>query len=306
MEQGITGLSCLLEPALFRKRGLVLNIQQNHRISSMKYDNRPIGVFDSGLGGLTAFKELRQQLPQEDIIYFGDTGRLPYGTKSRETIIRYASQDVDFLLQHQVKMIIAACGTVSANIPKDFTKFLPVPFTGVVTHTCAAACAAAKGGHIGVIATPATIRSGAYEMLIHSISPEAKVTSAACPLFVPLVESGFIQRDNPVTRLIVEQYLSPLRCSNVDVLILGCTHYPLLADVIGDYMGESVTLIDSGRSAALYAKDFLSEQGLLASQDKGPGTNHFYVSDSAEDFSEVASVFLGEAIRGEVSRVAVG
>lgn len=284
-------------------------MQQNRRISPIEYDNRPIGVFDSGLGGLTAFKELRQMLPQEDIIYFGDTGRLPYGTKSRETIIRYASQDVEFLLQHQVKMIIAACGTVSANIPEDFTKYLPVPFTGVVTHTCAAACAACaaeKGGHIGVIATPATIRSGAYEKQIHALSPETRVTSASCPLFVPLVESGFIQRDNPVTRLVVEQYLSPLRHSHIDVLILGCTHYPLLADVIGDYMGESVTLIDSGRSAALYARNFLAEHGILASSDKGPGTNHFYVSDSTEDFSEVASVFLGEAIHGEVSRVAVG
>lgn len=278
-------------------------MHQNSLQSLSTYDNRPIGVFDSGLGGLTAFKELRRLLPHEDIIYFGDTGRLPYGTKSKETIIRYASQDVAFLLQHQVKMVIAACGTVSSNIPENFAESVPVPFTGVVSHACAAACSATKSGHIGVIATPATIKSGAYEKHIHFLSPDIKVTSAHCSLFVPLVESGFIQRDNPVTKLVAEQYLSPLRDAGIDVLILGCTHYPLLSDVIGDFMGNSVTLIDSGRAAAVFSRDFLSSRQMLASPEKGSGSNHFFVSDSIEGFSEIASVFLGEAIHGEVSRV---
>lgn len=294
------------QTALFGKGWGLLRIEQKINVSPLDFDNRPIGVFDSGLGGLTAFKELRRLLPREDIVYFGDTGRLPYGTKSRETIIRYAGQDVEFLLRHQVKMVIAACGTVSANVPVDFGDSVPVPFTGVVAHACAAACAATRKGHIGVIATPATIRSGAYEKQLHAFAPSLQVTSAHCSLFVPLVESGFIQRDNPITRMVAEQYLSPLRDSGVDVLILGCTHYPLLAEVIGDYMGDSVTLIDSGRAAAGYARDFLTQRHMLADPGRGAGTNRFYVSDSIEGFSEIAGIFLGETIRGEVSRVAVG
>lgn len=270
------------------------------------HDNRPIGVFDSGLGGLTAFKELRRLFPREDIVYFGDTGRVPYGTKSREIIRRYARQDVEFLLQHQVKMVVAACGTVSANISPDFAGSIPVPFTGVVGHACAAACAATRRGHIGVIATPATVRSAAYEKELKALSPQVKVSSTPCALFVPLVESGFIRKDDPIPRMAVERYLAPMRSSGVDVLILGCTHYPLLADIIGEFMGSEVTLIDSGKAAAEYARRFLTEQGMLAAPDKGPGENRFFVSDSIEGFSEVAEIFLGETIRGEVTQVAVG
>lgn len=271
-----------------------------------RHDNRPIGVFDSGLGGLTAFKELRRLFPREDIVYFGDTGRVPYGTKSREIIRRYARQDVEFLLQHQVKMVIAACGTVSANISPDFANSIPVPFTGVVSHACAAACAATRRGHIGVAATPATIRSAAYEKELKSLSPQIKVSSIPCGLFVPLVENGFIQRDDPIALLTVERYLAPMRSSGVDVLILGCTHYPLLADIIGEFMGPEVTLIDSGKAAAEYARRFLTEQAMLAAPDKGPGENRFFVSDSIEGFSKVAEIFLGETIRGEVKQVAAG
>lgn len=265
----------------------------------------PIGVFDSGLGGLTAFRELRRLLPHEDIIYFGDTGRVPYGTKSRETIIRYARQDVDFLLGQKVKMVIAACGTVSANIPADFADTLPVPFTGVVQHTCAAAISATRTGHIGIIATPATIRSQAYETHIRSLAPQMRVTAAHCALFVPLVENGFIQRDNPVTRLVAEQYLAPLRETDLDTLILGCTHYPLLAEVIGEIMGPSVTLIDSGRATAMYASSYLQEHHLLNLSDK-PGSNRFFVSDSIDGFVDVANIFLGGDIQGEISRIHIG
>ena len=274
-------------------------------MTEMNLSRCPIGVFDSGLGGLTAFRELRRLLPNEDIIYFGDTGRVPYGTKSRETILNYARQDVDFLLGQKVKMVIAACGTVSANVPEDFADSLPVPFTGVVQHTCAAAVKTTKTGHIGIIATPATIRSKAYETYIHRISPETRVTALHCSLFVPLVENGFIQSDNPVTRLVAEQYLAPFFGTDVDTLILGCTHYPLLADVIGQILGESVRLIDSGRATALFASEYLREHGLLT-PDQTPGTNRFYVSDSIDGFVDVANIFLGGDIHGEVSRIHIG
>jgi len=265
----------------------------------------PIGVFDSGLGGLTAFRELRRLLPHEDIIYFGDTGRVPYGTKSRETILRYARQDVDFLLGQQVKMVIAACGTVSANVPEDFADSLPVPFTGVVQHTCAAAVNTTKTGHIGIIATPATIKSRAYEKCIRQLSSQMRVTALHCSLFVPLVENGFIQRDNPVTRLVAEQYLAPFFGTDVDTLILGCTHYPLLAEIIGEILGPKVTLIDSGRATALFASSYLKEHGLLSPKET-PGTNRFYVSDSIDGFVDVATIFLGGDINGDVSRIHIG
>lgn len=264
--------------------------------------NRPIGVFDSGLGGLTAVKELRKLLPHEDIVYFGDTGRVPYGTKSRETILRYAQQDVEFLLTCKVKMILAACGTVSSNIPKDFARQLPVPFTGVVEHACDAAVKATKKRHIGIIATPSTIRSGAYEAHIHLIAPDIQVTAAPCSLFVPLVENGYIQQDNPVTRLVAQQYLAPLKQANPDTLILGCTHYPLLAPIISDIMGPEVTLIDSGQTAARYTAQYLQDHAMLCEPCRR-GTNRFYVSDSTEGFADVAGIFLGSDIHGEVTRI---
>ena len=265
----------------------------------------PIGVFDSGLGGLTAFRELRRLLPNEDIVYFGDTGRVPYGTKSRDTILSYARQDVDFLLSQNVKMVIAACGTVSANVPDDFADSLPVPFTGVVQHTCAAAINATRTGHIGIIATPATIRSKAYETYIHKLSPEMRVTANHCSLFVPLVENGFVERDNLVTRLVAEQYLSPLFETDVDTLILGCTHYPLLADIIGDILGPSIRLIDSGKATAAFAGEYLRQNHLL-SDSETPGTNRFFVSDSIDGFVDVANIFLGGDLGGEVSRIHIG
>ena len=265
----------------------------------------PIGVFDSGLGGLTAFRELRRLLPNEDIVYFGDTGRVPYGTKSRETILTYAREDVDFLLSQNVKMVIAACGTVSANVPADFADSLSVPFTGVVEHTCAAAINNTRTGHIGIIATPATIRSKAYETCIHRINPDMRVTALHCSLFVPLVENGFIQRENPVTRLVAEQYLAPLFGTDVDTLILGCTHYPLLADVISDILGPTVTLVDSGKATAAFAERYLREHGLLT-PNTAPGTNRFYVSDSIDGFVDVANIFLGGDINGDVSRIHIG
>jgi len=225
-------------------------------------DRNAIGVFDSGLGGLTAVKELNRILPNENIIYFGDTARIPYGTRSRETVLRYAREDVAFLRRHPVKMIIAACGTVSSvigtNAPVD-----DMPFSGVLYPAAEAACALTQNGRIGVIGTPATIRSGSYEHALHTINNEVSVTAMACPLFVHLVEYGYTNRDNQITRLAAEEYLAPIRSAQVDTLILGCTHYPIIRDIIADIMGEGVNLISPGEEAAKYAKRCLEEQDLL-------------------------------------------
>lgn len=258
-------------------------------------NDAPIGVFDSGLGGLTAVKELLRVLPEEDIVYFGDTGRVPYGTRSTDTIVRYARQDAAFLLSKKVKMIIAACGTVSSVFPKQLTDALPVPYIGVVEPTVKAALAATKTGRIGVIGTSATIKSGSYVKLLKENRADAVIFDAACPLLVGLVENGYIARDNFVTRTVAQEYLLPILNANVDTLILGCTHYPIIAPIIGDIMGEKVALIDPGKETALYAASLLNKNGLCASPEKKGGCS-FYVSDTPESFSELAAVFLGRPV----------
>lgn len=263
--------------------------------------NQPIGVFDSGLGGLTAIKELLHILPQEDIVYFGDTSRVPYGNRSRETIKRYALQDTAFLLSCNVKMIIAACGTVS-SVVTDIGDNLPVPFTGVVNPTCIAAAAATKNGKIGVIGTSATIKSGSYRRELTSINQSFQVFEQDCPLFVPLVENGFIAQDDAVTRMVAERYLCKLREAQVDTLILGCTHYPIISRTLSDIMGSGVTLIDSGRETALYASRLLKEQQLLNTSGQ-TGSCSFYVSDSVDGFSQIAEIFLGKNMHHNVSRI---
>lgn len=261
----------------------------------------PIGVFDSGLGGLTVVKELHRLMPCERIVYFGDTGRVPYGNRSRETIFRYAVQDMRFLLQKQVKMVIAACGTVS-SVAEQAGMDLPVPFTGVVRPAAAAAVKATKSGRIGVIGTAATIASGSYRSRIAELMPQAEVIEQACPLFVPLVESGFIDPEDKLVRLVVERYLAPVKDQGVDTLILGCTHYPILKPVISAVMGDSVELIDAGEQTARYAKGLLEQNSMVS--DAGEAGNHvFYVSDRIEGFSTVAGIFLGEDISGNVARV---
>lgn len=261
----------------------------------------PIGVFDSGLGGLTAVKELRRLLPGEDIVYFGDTGRVPYGGRGPETIRQYAAQDASFLLSQQVKMVIAACGTVS-SVALDLENALPVPYTGVVKPTAAAAVAATRNGRVGIIGTSASIRSGSYRRELHRLDPKLQVFEQDCPLFVPLVENGFIRRDDTVTQEVARRYLTSLRDSRVDTLILGCTHYPIISDIIGDTMGGGVALIDSGRETALYASRLLKERGLLRN-GTDPGSCSFYVSDSIEGFSQIAGLFLGRNMKGSVSRI---
>ena len=260
-----------------------------------------IGIFDSGLGGLTAVKEMIKVLPHEDIIYFGDTARVPYGNKSRSTIIRYAQQDAGFLLSKGVKMIIAACGTVS-SVATGLKDELPVPFTGVVIPTARAAAAATKSGKIGVIGTSATVNSNSYKNEILRISPDCRVMQQDCPLFVSLVENSFISPEDPVVRLVVERYLSSMKEAGIDTLILGCTHFPIIARAISDYLGDNVTLIDSGRETALYAAKLLKENNLLNTSSE-PGACRYYVSDTVEDFRRTADIFLEKSVGNEVSHI---
>jgi glutamate racemase len=262
--------------------------------------NDAIGVFDSGMGGLTAVQELNRILPNENIIYFGDTARIPYGGRSKETILRYAKEDIAFLRQYPIKMIIAACGTVS-SIVGDQPIVTDMPFTGVILPAIEAACAATKKKRVGIIGTPATIKSGSYIRAIAQTHPDVMVIPQACPLFVHLVENGYTDFHNPVTRLVAEEYLAPVRRENVDVLVLGCTHYPVIADLIGDIMGPDVTLISSGAEAAKYAKKCLTTQGLLSDRTE-KGKNTYYVSDSTEMFEENARYFLQEEVHGDVYR----
>lgn len=267
-------------------------------------NNDAIGVFDSGIGGLTAVKELNKLLPNENIIYFGDTARVPYGSRSRETVMKYAKEDADFLRKHEIKMIIAACGTVSSVVgSKPFVT--DMPFTGVIFPAVQAACSTTKNNKIGVIGTPATIRSGCYGKAIKSINPHAKVFGNACPLFVHLVENGYIQRDNQITILAAQEYLEPIKAEGVDTLILGCTHYPVIKDIIADIMGPDVKLISSGAEAAKFAYNCLLEKDLLSDR-KENGKNTFYVSDSTILFEENARNFLGHAVEGEVFSCCLG
>lgn len=265
-------------------------------------DKRPIGVFDSGLGGLTAVRELRKVLPGETIVYFGDTGRVPYGSRSRDTIIQYAKQDIAFLLSQNVKYIMAACGTVSSILPAEVTDHLPVPYTGVLEAAARAAAKATCIRRIGVIGTAATIRSGSYERLLRGLIPDVQVSTRACPMFVPLVENGYLGAGNPITTAIAEEYLAPIRSAGVDTLILGCTHYPLIADVIGKVMGPGVTLIDPGRETADATRTLLAARGLLA---EGAGGARYYVSDSIEGFTSTANAFLGRYAGGSVAQIAI-
>ncbi len=266
-------------------------------------DNRPIGVFDSGLGGLTGVRELRHLLPGEDIVYFGDTGRVPYGPRGKDTIIQYTRQDIAFLLSKDVKYILAACGTVSSTFPPEEAQQLPVPFCGVVGATARAAAWSTRNRKIGVMGTPATIRSGSYETLLRRLVPGVEITKQACPMLVPLVENGYIQDGNPVAMLLLEEYLAPMQKAGVDTLILGCTHYPLLKGMIAKLMEPDVTLIDPGKVTAEALKQELSEKGLLA--ERANGQAHYFVSDDPEGFTAVADVFLGEYGGGPVERIAI-
>lgn len=264
-------------------------------------DNRPIGVFDSGLGGLTVVRELIKIMPNEDIIYFGDTGRVPYGARSRETIIKYAKQDESFLLSKDVKLIIAACGTVS-SVAYDTGASLPVPFIEVVSHAAKRAAQVTKNGKIGVIATPATVSSNSYKRHIEKVLPGAEVYQRECPLFVPLVEEGWIDRNDAVTVETARRYLTPLKEKGVDVLIMGCTHYPVITDIIRDVMGESVTLVNTGEYTSKAVLDYITKNNIQNSSNRA-GKHTYYVSDRTESFSHTASILMGKTINESVEKV---
>ncbi len=265
-------------------------------------DNRPIGVFDSGLGGLTAVRRLQELLPHEDIVYFGDTGRVPYGTRSEETIRRYAREDCQLLLDCDVKYIIAACGTVS-SVAHDILCSLPVPAIGVVDATAKAAVNATKNKRVGIIGTAATVRSQSFENAMLTLDGTLTVTAEACPMFVSLVEAGWIDSSDEVAIAMVRRYMTPFKDAGVDTLILGCTHFPLLASIIQAELGEDVTLIDSGRETALHCAAVLTEQNALA--DGNEGRCRFFVSDRPEGFTRTAEIFLGRSVREEVESISL-
>ena len=263
-------------------------------------DQRAIGVFDSGLGGLSAVRHLQNLLPGENIVYFGDTGRVPYGTRSRETIRRYTQEDCRLLLEQDVKFIIAACGTVS-SVASDILDALPVPAIGVVSPTAQAAASTTKNKCVGILGTAATIRSTSFEKALLAIDPTIQVTATPCPLFVPLVESGWITGDDDVAIPMVRRYLSAVKEAGVDTLILGCTHFPLLAPIIRAELGEDVALIDSGRETAIRCAETLRENDALACREFGE--SQYFVSDQPDDFTRVAEIFLGKSVRGTVRKI---
>ena len=265
-------------------------------------DMRPIGVFDSGLGGLTAVRSLRQILPEENLIYFGDTARVPYGGRARETILKYARQDVRFLRSFDLKAIIIACGTVSTTSLDTLQAENDLPIVGVVEPTCRRALAVTKNKKIGMIATLASVRSGAYEETLRRLDPAVEMISRPCPLFVPLVENGRIRRGDVVIETVAREYLEPMKEAGVDTLILGCTHYPLLTDIIADIMGPDVELVSAGEESAFELKRVLKINGLRADESR-QGEAEFYVSDRPEDFERIASVFLGEDLHHAARRI---
>lgn len=264
-------------------------------------DSRSIGVFDSGLGGLTAVRQLRQLMPSENIIYFGDTARVPYGNRSKETLLRYARQDLRFLSSFDLKAVVIACGTVSTNCLEELRAGSTVPVTGVVEPAVERAAALTRSGKIGLAATRASVASGAYERAFRRLDPALEVHALACPLFVPLVEEGRCRPGDTVIETVAEEYLAPLREAGVDTLVLGCTHYPLLSEIIGSVMGQEVSLVDVGAEAARACRHRLAAGNALA--DRKSGSARFYTSDRAVNFQRLAALFLGEEAAGAVEQV---
>jgi len=257
-------------------------------------DPRPIGVFDSGIGGLTVLRELVALLPGERMVYLGDTARLPYGTKSPETIIRYSLQNARFLLGQGIKLLVVACNSASSVAIPRLQAEMPVPVIGVIRPGAERAAEATSSGMVGVIGTRATIASGAYEREISAIRPGVRLVSRPCPLFVPLVEEGWV--DNEICRLTVQSYLGDLAEEQLDTLVLGCTHYPLLKPAIGGMLGPGVRLIDSAEAVAGQVAGLLAREGL----ERGEGVEGhraYFVTDASERFREVGERCLGRSIR---------
>ncbi len=255
--------------------------------------NAPIGVFDSGIGGLTVAKELIKTLPGEDIIYLGDTARVPYGTKSGRTVIAYSRSNTEFLISKGIKLLVVACNTASSvSIPSLRAEF-DIPVLGVIEPGAKKAVEVTNKDKIGVIGTPSTINSSAYTKAIENLNPDIEVISKACPLFVPLADEGWVEGE--IVERIAEEYLNPIKDTGIDVLVLGCTHYPLLKNTIQKIVGDEITLVDSAEETASQIKQILVKKGLL-NDSKTPSERDFYLTDVSDTFISVAGRFLGEKI----------
>jgi glutamate racemase len=266
----------------------------------MLVNELPIGVFDSGIGGLTVVKAITELLPHENIVYFGDTARVPYGPKSPQVVREYASQATDVLLRHHVKMIVIACNTVSAVALDVVMKKARLPITGVIQPGAEAAARTTKNKRIGVIGTVGTIRSDAYTQAIHMIDPDIFVVGKACPLFVPLAEEGWT--DHQATELIAKEYLFPLLQERIDALVLGCTHYPLLTNVINKATQQRLMLVDSASATARTVEKILQKENIVNPSSLRANIS-FYVSDIPYKFAEVGARFFGKPL-GKVERIA--
>lgn len=249
-----------------------------------------IGIFDSGVGGLTVVKETIKRLPNENIIYLGDTARLPYGTKSKNTVIKYAESNTKFLLSKGVKLLVVACNTASAHSINKLKKNYKIPIIGVIEPGANKAIQSTKNGTVGIIATPSTIRSRAYEKAIKKIDPKIKTYSKACPLFVPLVEEGW--QNGVIAQDVAKKYLGEFNKKKIDVLILGCTHYPLLKNTIKKTLGDKIRLIDSAEETARDIAKIMRSNN----SNKDVGKKEFYLTDNSENFLNIASKFLGRKI----------
>ena len=243
-------------------------------------NNQPIGVFDSGLGGLTVMRELKRLLPNETLIYFGDTARVPYGSRSPETILKYVASDIRFLRQFDVKLVVAACGTASAVALPKLRAESDIPLISVVEPAAASAVAKTKRGPIGVLGTQGTINSGAFKKAISALNPDVQVIQKACPMFVPLVENGYMNPENPVTRLVAEEYLAELREAKVETVIMGCTHYPLLEPFLREALPDGVNLINVGQAAAEHLKELLAKQDAERTEQTPPQLRYFWSENS--------------------------
>ncbi len=268
----------------------------------MTNNKGPIGIFDSGIGGLTVLKEIVRALPGEATLYLGDTARLPYGTKSEETVVKYSIENTRFLLKYNIKLLVVACNTASAVSLGELRNQFSIPIIGVIEAGARAASRVTKNGKVGIIGTETTVSSGAYTKAIRAINSDIDTFGQACPLFVPLVEEGWI--DDSVTLSVAERYLGGLKNKGIDTLVLGCTHYPLLKGIIQKVMGDGVRLIDSAEETATEVKEALSRLNLLAAVPASASNRRFFVTDVPRRFEEQGSRFLGEKI-GKVEKVAL-
>jgi len=265
-------------------------------------NNKPIGVFDSGIGGLTVLKEVFRKLPDESTLYLGDTARVPYGIRSAETVTRYSFENTGFLVSMGIKVLVVACNTVSAVSLEEIKGKLSMPVIGVIEPGARAAVRATRNKNVGVIGTEATVNSGAYARIIRAIDASIRVFSLPCPLFVPLAEEGLT--DDAIATMVAERYLKNLKEKGIDTLVLGCTHYPLLKDVIGKVMGEGITLIDSATETVSEIKETLVRNDIKGSPSRQP-LRKFYVTDAPEKFLKVGERFLGEKI-AHIEKISVG